>query len=476
MRYSILVYLVNMSKTLLEAAQYLNSAVEDQSLRAELLENGRQMIGQIQSELKQHQGDLRSELPVKYMETAAGLWESGGTELEEVLQSFAECLPNEVRYQVRAVFFAELGEKWDSMETVYEFMRDDPRFDPVVVLTPIFRQVQDKKGRPKQEVIYKDYLSPMGIPFLQYNKYRLEKDCPDLAFICQPYESCTLKEFWPETIAQYTRLVYLSYFLIDYATEGSTPSLAQFPVYRHAWKVACPTEKQYQFYCRNSAHGGVNALLTGIPKLDKLVQLRKEGPARPKEWDCLEGKTVFLWNSWYSADLSSVHYFDELIEWFQAHEDCALIWRPHPMTDVVTKLYFPSEYKKLQDNIRRINSVQNAVLDRETSFRAAFYYSNAMISDYSSMVPQYLLMDKPTLVIKSPVPDVPKEQFIGDQWRDVVTTSAGIFSFLEQIRAGEDPKAELRKDILQRDMALADGHCAERICETLWTEMHREDL
>ena len=53
---------------------------------------------------------------------------------------------------------------------------------------------------------------------------------------------------------------------------------------------------------------------------------------------------------------------------------------------------------------------------------------------------------------------------------------AGIFSFFEQIRTGADENAKLRKEIRQRDLGLADGHSAERICEALWTEMHREDL
>ena len=77
----------------------------------------------------------------------------------------------EISYQVRAVFFAEQGEKWDAMGSVYEYMRDDPRFDPVVVLMPIFRALKRADGHVDQEIIYKDYLTPMGIPFYKYNQF-----------------------------------------------------------------------------------------------------------------------------------------------------------------------------------------------------------------------------------------------------------------------------------------------------------------
>lgn len=482
MRYSMLVYLVQMGRTLLEAAEYLTASPKEDPMREELLENGRQMMDQIRAELEYHQQDLKSSRPIELLNEAMENWNSRGEECAAAIRQFIQCLPQEVRYQVRAVFFAELGEKWDSMETVYEFMRDDSRFDPVVVLTPVLRQVQDEKGMEKHDVIYKDYLTPMGIPFFEYNKYSLEEDCPDLAFTCQPYEGGAPREFCPETIARYTRLVYLPYFLAESATNYSVKPFAQLSVYRYAWKVVCATEGQYKFYCKYSEHGGANALLTGIPKLDKLVNLKQDGIARPKEWDCLEGKTVFLWNSWYDVCISSLRYFDELIEWFSTHEDCALIWRPHPMANTVTKLYYPEQYQKFQKNIQQAGSLPNVVLDRETSYRAAFYYSDALISDPSSLIPLYLLMDKPALVLSkkrnptNPMPAKFRVYFIENRWENLANDITAIFKFFEQIRMGVDENAKLRKEIRQRDLVLADGHSAERVCETLWTELHKEDL
>lgn len=483
MRYSILVYLTRMSRTLLEAAEYLTVSSKEDPMREELLANGQQMIDQIRAELEHHRQDLRSSRPINCLNEVAQKWR-GGEECAASIRQFIQCLPQEVRYQVRAVFFAEQGEKWDSMETVYEFMRDDPRFDPVVVLTPVLRQVEDENGKVKRDIICKDYLTPMGIPFFECTKYSLEKDCPDLAFISQPYEDCSAQEFWPETIAQYTRLVYLPYFLAEAASINEVESLAQLPVYRHAWKVICPTEKQYDFYCKYSVCNGANALVTGLPKLDKLVNLKRDGIARPKGWDCLEGKTVFLWNSWYEANVSSIRYFDELMEWFKTHKDCALIWRPHPMTNAVTKLYHPDIYQSFLEKIQFAETLSNVVLDRETSYRAAFYYSDALISDPSSMILLYLLMDKPTLAltykrrnpISNPLQKKPSVEFVDRRWRRWAYDTAEIFNFFEQICMGVDENAELRKEIRQQDLVLADGHSAERVCEALWTEMHREDL
>ena len=58
----------------------------------------------------------------------------------------------------------------------------------------IFRQIQ-KNGKVEQEVVYEDYFTSMGIPYVEYTKYDLKKDCPDLVFTSNPYDSTVLPQF-----------------------------------------------------------------------------------------------------------------------------------------------------------------------------------------------------------------------------------------------------------------------------------------
>ena len=475
MRYSMLVYLTNMGKTLLEAAQYLPTT-DDKKLQRDLLKNGKQMIRQIKSMLERHSGDLRTTRPLDRLHLIEQYWgepEHAG-ELEVQMEDLILHLPEEVSYQVRAVFFAELGEKWDAMESVYEFMRDDPRFDPVVVRTPVFRVV-NQNGKQKSEVIYKDFLMPMGIPSLGYSKYSLEKDCPDLAFISQPYESCTTTDFWPETIAKYSRLVYLPYFLPSIVLKDYPNVLCQMPVYNLSWKVIGSGEKHYKYYQKYSRHGGANMLVTGVPKTDPIIRAKENGMPLPAGWEPIKGKKVFLWNSWFSINVSSLQFFDKIFDWFQQHPDCALIWRPHPMTETVTKIYFPERAGYLQECKRRVKAAPNTVLDEETSFLAAFVYSDAQISDHSSMMQQYLPMDKPLLWFGIPAFGATGEEFISTQWMERANGAADILRFLDRVYKGVDSNAELRKTICRQDMPLLDGRCGERVCEALWEALHIED-
>lgn len=474
MRYSILVTIYRMGQTLLEAAQYLRTAPQD-ALRNELIQNGRQMLEQMRGALEQHHEDLCSDTPMLQLAEIEPLWESCGLDLESLLTQFLQDLPQQVQYQVRAVFFAELGEKWDAMQSVYEAMRNDPRFDAVVARTPVGRAVM-KNEEQVQEIIYKDFLTPMGIPSLGYDEYDLASDCPELAFISQPYESATIEPFWPESIAKHTRLVYLSYYLPERVHHNTVTALARMPVYRFAWKNVCSGKKHYAFYCRHAANGGANALVTGLPKTDPLVTSGSAAIPLPDSWEVLSGKTIFLWNSWYDISVSSLRYFEVLMEWFCTHKDCALIWRPHPMSNMVTKLYSPDQYPVYQEMLRRADAAENVLLDGETSCLAAFAASHAMISDYSSLLPQYLLLDKPALWMKGGGFSFTGEEFIDSRWMEQAGNVEDVLAFLERIRNGEDSNAELRAAIRQRDLPLADGHCGERVRDAVWEALHEETL
>ena len=211
----------------------------------------------------------------------------------------------------------------------------------------------------------------------------------------QPYESCTLREFWPETIAKVTRLVYLPYFLPSIVLSDYPTVLCQMPVYNVAWKVIGANKKHFDYYCKHSRHGGANMLVTGVPKIDPVIRLKKEGISLPSGWEKIRGKKVVLWNSWFDIAVSSFRFFKEIFSWFEIHEDCALIWRPHPMTETVVKLYFPEQYSYWENCIKKVQNMANAVLDTESSYLPAFACSDAQISDHSSLMQQYLLMDKP---------------------------------------------------------------------------------
>ena len=480
MRFSRYVQLDQVCCTLMEAVDYIQGN-DDSDLCRELLDHGTQMLQDFYAILMQYQPDWKNTKAKELLDEVISEWRNPLPDtITEHLTTLRISLKEDIAIQIRAVFFAELGSKWDSMASVYSYMCQDPRFDPVVVLTPILRAIK-VDGETKSEIVYDDYLTPMGIPFYNYQDYSIEQDCPELAFTSQPYESVTLPEYWAQNIAKYTRLVYLPYFIPYMMYSDSRITLCQMPIYSYAWRVAGSSEKFAQYYKKYSLCQGCNLMVTGIPKMDYAVQLKKQPCPIPDNWvSKMHNRTVILWNTWFDWNSSSLEILEQIVPWFAEHKEFALIWRPHPMSRPIFKLIGREEYYRFEILVETVNAATNMVVDTEPEYAAAFSCSQAQVSDFSSMMTQYLLLDKPLLWVDRPGKSIQlvesEEQMVSNRWMEKASNATEVIEFLERVKNGKDRNRALRAEVRKQDLPLADGHAAQRICDVVWNDLIQETI
>lgn len=234
-----------------------------------------------------------------------------------LIDEFSVECKNNIEYKLKVLFVAELGGKWDSMDSVYHaFMkRDDCEVD--VVIEPVFRQQTGADGITRREVICEDFLTPMGINNIPYQNYDIEKTAPDMTFISQPYESCTIPTFWPENISKVSRLVYLPYYCaITMKKEGFVTfnAFKNMNVQKYSWKIACQSEQMKKYYVEYDSNRGENVLVTGLPKWDYVLQHNKDNTPCPNNWKKkINGRKVFLWNNHYTDKYQGININDMLI-------------------------------------------------------------------------------------------------------------------------------------------------------------------
>lgn len=377
------------------------------------------------------------------------------------------------------------------MASVYYAMkkRDDVIVD--VVLQPIFRAVKLEDGTERTDIIYKDYLTPMGIEHIPYTKYDMEKTAPDMTFISQPYESVTVPMFWPENIAKYSRLVYLPYFSaisLNSDLSSAFDSFFKLNTQKYAWKIVAQSEIMRRHYKKFASRHGENVIVTGLPKWDYVKGMTKDSVTCPKEWKSkISGKMVFLWNTHFnfsSSGSGSRMLSEEGIEFleiFLNNSDIALIWRPHPMTETVVKVYYPHllpNFQKLKDIVEQSD---NMVLDKYESYAPCFVWSDALISDFSSIVDQYVLLDKPILFTfkENDVYSMLKESYFESGLMDYSDLPYSISvddtkRFIEDVINQNDVGKLGRANVLNDFFVLADGCCGERASEYLINELKNE--
>jgi hypothetical protein len=387
---------------------------------------------------------------------------------------------NGINITYRVVFFAELGQKWDSMNSVYQAFKKRNDCNVKVVLTPIFRAVQSN-GELKTDIIYDDYLTPMGISYIPYQEYNIAKEIPDIAFISNPYESVTLNQFWPENISKHTRLVYLPYYTGMIVNENSIQTHCGLPVAKYAWRIISQSQKIKEIHERYAPNKGKNVLVTGLPKWDDIFINSVESFENESNWkEKLQGKTIFLWNSHYDVNSETstlLEYGQAIINIFTNRKDIALIWRPHPMTGTIFKLYLPHLASFWEELIDIINSSDNMIFDTNTSYKWAFQYSNALISDWSSILTQYLLTQKPILWLRKAgaLEGISKlEKLIHVESLEQAYNQEEIDGYVARVTSKIDLTLSSRLRILQEDMLGADGNIGEKVCNLLIKEFKQE--
>lgn len=400
---------------------------------------------------------------------------------EESVGKLRKLYRNGIQIIYHVVFFAELGQKWDSMKSVYNAFKKRSDCEVKVVLTPIFRAIKSDEKIVK-DIIYEDYLTPMGIEHIPYMQYDLAKELPDLAFISNPYESVTLSKFWPENIAKYTRLVYLQYFTDMIVNSETIQVHCNMPIAKHAWRIIAQSEKIRELHKQYGPLRGKNVLATGLPKWDDIYSANLNRVELDSSWEKkIKGRKVFLWNSFYNigSDKSTLlEYGNAIINLFSERKDIALIWRPHPMTETIFKIYLPqyaSFWKELKDIV---NQSDNMLLDVNPSYQMAFQYSDALISDWSSLLVQYMMTKKPILWLRKE--NISEDYLSNSKFLvrmdclEQATSIEDIYEFVNRITKGIDLNRDSRLNVLQEDLPNIDGKIGERVSNLLISELKKE--
>lgn len=472
MRFSVYKSMLDMCNTLKEAVSYM---YENNS--TDLVNGCLDMLVSISSTLAEYNAtDFESIVEL------SNEFNSQSLNLPEIYNKIVD-LENEikakVKYKLHILFVAELAGKWDSMASVYDAMKKREDCEVEVVIQPIFRALKMPDGSVKSDVILNDYLTPMGISNIPYDQYDFAERMPDITFFSQPYESCTTEKFWPENMSQYTKVVYLPY----YTARSLNKAVSQDVYYsffksrteQYSWKIATQSQIMKYHYENLGAKKGENSLVTGLPKWDYSMQLSKDNVPCPLEWEPkISGRKVFLWNTHFTLNRDIKEFFEksyEMIAIFKKNKNIALIWRPHPMTKTIIKLYHP-EYKKEFEALKKtVIESENMLLDTEPTYDAAFVYSDAMISCLSSLIDQYILLNKPVLMtVGEPVALYREHRSTNDGLHDLSLLPMAYVKkdkvdFIEKIVAGIDDWAEERKKIVEEYLTLADGKCGERLTE-----------
>ena len=340
-------------------------------------------------------------------------------QLSRIRNGVAYELPDDRK---EVVFLPFMASMWDSLESVWKAADADPDCDAYVIPIPYF--VKNPDGSFKEEH-YEGDQYPKNVPITHYSEYDLEMRHPDEIYIHNPYDernqvTSVHPRFYSQNLRNFTdKLVYIPYFVLgeidpdDQAANDRMKRFCYAPGTIYADQVIVQSERMRQVfinvYQKTAKEMGLSGehmdrkflekkfLGTGSPKIDKVLNTKKEDLEIPAEWlkviekpDGSRKKIVF-----YNVSVTMLLSFGEkalakietVLEMFRENKDeVALLWRPHPLIQATIENMRPQlweSYRKIRDGYREEGW---GIYDDSADVDRAVVICDAYYGDKSSVV------------------------------------------------------------------------------------------
>lgn len=327
---------------------------------------------------------------------------------------------NDISVRTSAVFLPYKASMWDSLESVWKAADADPDCDAYVIPIPYFDKNPDGTFG---EAHYEGNKFPADVPVTGYEDYDFEENRPDIIFIHNPYDECNHVTsvhpfFYIKNLKNFTdKIVYIPYFILG---EDMYESMCVTPgtVFTDGVIVhSVPAKEDYirylkKFYLENGEVRGKAAekevekmlrekiLPLGSPKIDKVVNGRREDYALPEAWEKkLDGRKAVLYNTGVSGILhgneQELTKIQDTINYFAGRDDVVLWWRPHPLSGSTMQSMRPQIFDAYQALVEEYKRSGIGIYDDTADLHRALLWTDMYYGDDSSLIYLYGVQGKP---------------------------------------------------------------------------------
>ncbi|MFT9274050.1 MAG: hypothetical protein ABF475_05680 [Liquorilactobacillus nagelii] len=401
--------------------------------------------------------------------------------MKQLLALIVDKLDTIIPVRLNIAFMPYKVTMWDSLASIYEAASKDPDCVAKVIPIPYYEIAADKTTP-----VYEGNLFPSDLPIVSYDDYDLEQERPDIIFIHNAYDQYNTitqvdKRFFTSNLKKYTNmLVYVPYHITGFGRLRGNDQYITYtmPTMSNLDKIVVAG----QFVKEAAVKYGVPAekvLVLGSPKMDAVYNSTKNGKKIPEKWkEKLEGKFVFALdtNCMYLIN----HFFDGLAFIEQVFDaarmipNCAVIWRPHPLTRISIIHYIPQmlkQYDQLVSGIK-MNSPKypNIVFDDGPEYLSFFNASDAYISEHNSLMALYLATKKPIII--NSVKEQDNILLSKDAFYFFNDDEYPWFKIAQNLIIDNDSKKRLRQNLVHQIYVNTQGNSGSEILKTIKSEVN----
>ncbi len=345
--------------------------------------------------------------------------------LQKGLAAMDSSVRQTVPVRLEIAFFCYKASMSDCLESIYFAAKEDPSCDAYFVPIPYYdRNPNGALGKMHYEG---EECYPDTYQLTDWREYDVEARRPDIIYIMNPYDgqnrvTSVHPAYYAERLRKLTDcLVYVPYYIsagkIGPGMTGGAPGVRFSDlmfVQSEKLRDVC-VEDSLRF---NSAEGATlkaaqeKIIPMGSPKMDKLVNSRKEDYPLPEEWEKLiidsrkAGKKIVLYNLTILGALNAkgnqgkvyLRKVKEVFEFFRNSQDVLVWFRPHPLLLQTLQSMRPYLVREYEEIIQDYINEGYGIYDDTADLDRALMWVDACYGDSSSVVMLLEFLGKPVLI------------------------------------------------------------------------------
>ena len=347
--------------------------------------------------------------------------------LRKMLQYVSDGIENRISTQREVVFLPYKASMWDSLESVWREINDDPDVTAIVIPIPYYDKNPD--GTFKQPH-YEGLQFPGDVPVVEFQKYNIEERHPDAIYIHNPYDGANFvtsvhPDYYSSRLKDLTdELVYIPYYVLDEIdpfNKAAVKGVEHFitvPGVVNAHKVIVQSENWRKAYIDvMTEHAGEKTrsyweqkiVAKESPKFERVKNLTAEDHRLPAEWEKLvvkpdgSRKKIIFYNTSVTALLDAddrmLDKIKRVLGFFKENsEEVVLLWRPHPLIEATLTAMRPELYEKYRQIVDEYRAEGFGIYDDSPELYRAIAVSDAYYGDHSSVVQLYQQTGKPVMI------------------------------------------------------------------------------
>jgi len=401
--------------------------------------------------------------------------------LKENLGIFLKQLKTFSESKIKIVFFAQEYSVWPSLQSFYDACKNDERFIAQLVYVPFNHPNSNEDPYIEGEAIPNSRMEPYwqnGYQIIPCTMYDLSKECPDIAVFVKPYDLVPPNFSFQAINKVIRRCIYIGYgFEIAAWNKDYHFNL---PIHLVSWKFILYGDTIKELAEKYSYNNGKNIVAWGHPRADYYIDLEKKREPISLEWkNKINNRKVILWNTQHTIKEgigagTFLKWREEVFSYFNNHNDIVLLWRPHPF--MFSSLRNSDSMTEIEVNnlVETIENRENIILDRSPDYRNSFYASDAIITDGTSFLIEYLYTGKPIIYTpKEGNGDIYFQDEIFDSMY-IARDEGDIIQLLDNICQGLDPFKKKRISFAKRMLKVNPEGNGEYIKNQVYSDFTKE--